>query len=168
MSFDPTSSQSSHITITPFTKKGEESYCRPLATYGLDRSTTHARTLSATRFPANVAKPLHSPNPPENFFNRLIEVPRSRPGTSSSKSNALEAPRDLGEVGVLPIIGWDSESGTSSRKSSPSRQPTAEYVFNRSKVISVPEEKHIYDDGVKQFAPPLPSPRTLRQPPRAF
>lgn len=171
LSFDATASGSSHESTTAFAEKTEEPYCRPLATYGLDRSSTHVHSQSVTRFPANVAKPIFTPSPPENFFNRLIETPRSRPGTSSSSNKTpVESPTHLSVCGVLPTIDWDSESSASnsSRRSSPSRQPTSEYIFNRSKVISVSEERHLYDDGVKQFAPPLPSPGMLKPSPRAF
>ncbi|KAF1850297.1 uncharacterized protein K460DRAFT_270336 [Cucurbitaria berberidis CBS 394.84] len=161
-SFAP--SQSSHASTAPFSEKAEEPYCRPLATHGLLHSQ------SATRFPTNIARTMFTQAPPETFFNRLIEIPRSRPGTPSSNTNASEAPRRLGDVGVIPAIDWDSGSNISgsSRRSSPSRNPTAEYVLNRSKIISVPEEKLLYDAGVRQFAPPLPSPRMPRRPPRAF
>jgi hypothetical protein len=167
--FDATSSRSSHASITPLTEKGTEAYCRPLATYGLDNSSTHRYTLSASRFPSNVAKPVFSPQPPENVFNRLIEVPQSRPATSASATDPLAPPRHLRDVGVLPTLDWDSESSNSgSRRSSPARHPTAEYVFNRQQVISVSEENHLYDDESKRFAPPLPSPRWPKRPPRAF
>jgi hypothetical protein len=171
--FDPTESRSSHASTTPLTEKTSEPYCRPLATHGLIRSSAHGHSNSGTHFPPNIAKPIFTPQPPENVFNRLIPVPQSRPasrpGTSTSATDPLSMPRHLSEVGVLPIIDWDSESNNSggSRKSSPTRQPTAEYVFNRQKVISVPEETHLYDDGHKQFAP-LPSPRWPKRPPRAF
>jgi hypothetical protein len=168
--FDSTSSRASHASITPLTEKGTEPYCRPLATYGLDNSSTHRHTLSATHFPPNVARPVFSPQPPENVFNRLIEVPQSRPPTSGSATDPLQPPRHLRDVGVLPTLSWDSDSSNSSgsRRSSPARHPTAEYVFNRQQVISVPEENHFYDDESKRFAPPLPSPRWPRRPPRAF
>jgi hypothetical protein len=169
-SFDPTCSRSSHTSSTPLTEKVPETYCRPLATYGLDRASNHGHKHSASRFPANVARPVFCPRPPENVFNRLIEVPQSRPTTSNSTKDPLSMPRDLSDVGVLPIIDWETESSASgnSRRSSPSRQPTAEYCFSRQMVISVPEESLLYDDGSKRFAPPLPSPSMPKQPPRAF
>ncbi|KAF1935019.1 hypothetical protein EJ02DRAFT_362415 [Clathrospora elynae] len=171
-SFDPTSSRVSQASTTPFAEKAEEPYCRPLATYGLDRSSARHHPQSITRFPANVAKPVFNLNPPRNVFNRRIEfeVPHSRPSTASSTINQSELPRTLGDFGVLPAVDWDSEIivAGSSRRNSPIRQPTAEYVFNRQKVISVPEERHLYEDGFKRFIPPLPSPRIPKWPPRAF
>lgn len=168
--FDSTSSRSSHASITPLTEKSSEPYCRPLATYGLDRASNHRRTHSSSHFPSNVAKPVFDPQPPENIFNRFVEVPVSRPVTSGSTADPLATPRILKDVGVLPTLDWETESSNSSgsRRSSPTRNPTAEYVFNRQQVISVPEENHIYDDGSKKFAPPLPSPRWPKRPPRAF
>lgn len=168
----PNSSRSSRASITPLAGDMEEAYCRPLATYGLDRASTQSHPSLAGRFPANVAKPIFTKTPPENIFNRLIEVevPLSRPGTSSSNMKAVEKPQIWGDVGVLPTIDWDSDSNASSasKRISAARQPTAEYVFNRQKVISVSDERCLYDDGFKQFAPPLPSPRMPRRPPRAF
>jgi hypothetical protein len=168
--FDPTSSQDSQTSTLPINEKSSEIYCRPLATHGLIRSSTHVHSNSVSRIPINTAKPVFTPGRPENVFNRLIEVPQSRPQTSSSTIDPLSVPKNLGDVGVLPVIDWDSESSNSagSRRNSPARQPTAEYIFNRQKVISVPEEDHLYDEGVKKFAPPLPSPRMPKRPPRAF
>ncbi|KAF2029803.1 hypothetical protein EK21DRAFT_112479 [Setomelanomma holmii] len=167
---DSTSSRSSHASTSPLTEKTTEPYCRPLATYGLDQSSKHCHSHSASRFPPNVTTPIIVPRAPENVFNRLIEVPQSRPTTSTSAKDPLAMPKRLSDVGVLPIIDWELESSASggSRRSSPSRQPTAEYVFNRQKVISVPEENHLYDDGLRKFAPPLPSPLMPARPPRAF
>jgi hypothetical protein len=168
--FDPTTSRSSHASITPLTEKTAEPYCRPLATYGLDRSSNHRHTHSSSHFALNIAKPIFTPQPPENVFNRHIEVPQSRPVTSTSATDPLAAPKQLKDVGVLPALDWDTESSNSggSRRNSPARYPTAEYVFNRQQVISVPEENCLYDDGSKRFCPPLPSPRWPRKPPRAF
>jgi hypothetical protein len=169
--FDPTLSPSSQTSTTHLTEKMAESYCRPLATYGLDGSSNHHRqSHSASHFPSIIARTVFSPQPPENVFNRLIEVPQSRPCTSTSTKDSLAIPKNLNDVGLLPTIDWDTESDISgdSRRSSPTRHPTAEYVFNRQQVISVPEENHLYDDESKRFAPPLPSPRWPKQPPRAF
>jgi hypothetical protein len=171
--FDPTESRNSHASIAPLTEKAAEPYCRPLATYGLDRSSNHRHTHSSSRFAINIAKPIFTPQPPENVFNRHIDVPQSRPATSTSATDPLAAPavpRQLKDVGVLPTLDWETESSNASgsRRSSPARHPTAEYVFNRQQVISVPEENHLYDDESKRFCPPLPSPRWPRKPPRAF
>jgi hypothetical protein len=169
-SFDPRSSRSSHASILPLAEKASEPYCRPLATYGLDCSSSHRHTLSNSRFPSNVAKPIFGSGPPENVFNRHVEVPQSRPATSTSTTDPLAAPKNLRDVGVLPTLEWDTESSNSggSRRSSPARYPTAEYILNRQQVISVPEESHLYDDESKKFAPPLPSPHSPQRPPRAF
>ena len=168
--FYPIPSWASSTSRLPFLEKPEEPYCRPLATHGLDQSSPHLCAEAVPRIPINVAQPVFARAPPENIFNRLIEVPKSRPVTTSSTTNPFEAPKNWGEVGVLPMIDSDSDSNKSiaSSKGSSSRKRTSEYVFQRSKVISVPEERHLYDDGVKQFAPPLPSPRWPRKPPRAF
>jgi hypothetical protein len=163
--FDPGSSQSSRASMMPLAEKLSEPYCRPLATYGLDCSSNHRHTISSSRFPSNIAKPIFGSRPPENVFNRHIEVPQSRPATSTSATDPLAAPRNLRDVGVLPTLEWDTESSKSggSRRSSPARYPTTEYILNRQQVISVPEESHLYDDESKRFAPPLPSPRSSQQ-----
>jgi hypothetical protein len=166
-SSESTSSQSSPSSDTFFSEKAiGVSYCHPLATYGLDRSSNHFR------FPSNVARPIFTPTP-ENIFNRRIEIEEisSRPPTSSSSTTRLTAPKHLGDVGVLPIIDWESDGSTSSKsqtRSSP-RQPTSEYVFKRQQVVSFPDESYLYEDGVKRFTPPLPSPLMHTwPPPRAF
>jgi hypothetical protein len=163
-----TGSRSSHGSITLLAETAE-SHCRPLATHGLIRSSAHGQSNSMTHFPANIAKTIFTPQPTHNVFNRPMDVPYSRPGTSKSATDPLAPPKHLSDVGVLPAINWDTESNQSegSRRSSPTRQPTTEYVFNRQKVISVPDEPHVLDDGHKQYAP-LPSPKFLRKPPRAF
>jgi hypothetical protein len=156
----------SPASMSHLTRKTPEPYCRPLVTWGLDHSSLHRHS----RFPSNTAKPIFTPRPPESFFNRLIEVPQSRPQTSTSETDPLSRPPPrLPHVGVLPIIDWDSDSSTSggSRRSTPVRNPTSEYVFNRQNVISVPEESYLYDDGSKRFAPPI-TPRMFKAPPRAF
>ena len=170
-SFGPMSSHSSQASTTRLTQKTPEPYCRPLVTWGLDHVSIHrhSHSRSASHFPPNTARPVFTPRPPSNVFNRLIDVPipQSRPPTSTSATDPLSMPPTLQHVGVLPFIDWDSESG-SSRRSSPMRQPTSDYVFNRQKVVSVSEENYMYDDGSKKFAPPLPSPRVPKRPPRAF
>jgi hypothetical protein len=166
-SFESTSLQSSPGSETFFSDKAiDVSYCHPLATYGLDRSSNHVR------FPSNVAKPVFTPTP-ENIFNRRIEIEEvpSRPPTSSSTTTRMKAPKHLGDVGILPMIDWDSDSSTSGksqRRSSP-RQPASEYVFKRQQVVSFPDESYLFEDGVKRFTPPLPSPlMNSWPPPRAF
>ncbi|KAL5114516.1 hypothetical protein ACEQ8H_007606 [Pleosporales sp. CAS-2024a] len=170
--FDSTTARSSHASIAPMTeKKAAEPYCRPLATHGLDMMSSHRHNRSTPQFAVNVAKPIFTPEPPENVFNRHIDVPQSRPATSASATDPLAAPKQLKHVGILPTLDyWESGSTTSSgasRRSSPTRNPTPEYIFNRQQVISVPEE-HLYDDESQKFAPPLPSPRWPRKPPTAF
>jgi hypothetical protein len=166
-SSESTSSQSSPASDTSFSERVEEvPYCHPLATYGLDRSSHHVR------FPSNVAKPVFTPTP-ENVFNRRIEIDEAclRPATSASNTTCLTAPKHLSDVGVLPIIDWDSDSSASCKsqaRTSP-RQPTSEYVFKRQQVVSFPDESYLYEDGVKRFTPPLPSPMMHSwPPPRAF
>lgn len=185
-SFDAMSSQSSTL---PF--KEPTDYCRPLVTHGLDRSSAHLNSQHFNRFPTNVATPIHGADPPENVFMRSVEFPNaSRPPTSHESHNfpprsskALpEIPKTLADVGVIPMPDWETDSGSSdgrntdsrnsdreSGSSSPSRRPNSEYVFNRSKVISVPEESHLRDeDGqyYKKYYPPLPSPGMPKRPPR--
>lgn len=161
-SFDPMSSQSSGI---PIKEAMTTDYCRPLATYGLDRSSAHLNSQHFNHFPSNIATPIFDPKPPENVFMRHVEIPKSRPTTSASK-DLPSIPKTLSEVGVLPIIDWDTDSSESGRDS-PSRRPNSEYVFNRSKVISVPEEDQLYDNGQywKKYYPPLPSPKMPKRPP---
>jgi hypothetical protein len=168
--FDQTASRSSHASITLLTKDAAEPYCRPLATYGLDRSSNHRLTRSSAHFAINIAKPIFIPKPPENIFNRHMEVPQSRPVTSTSAKDPLAVPKQLKDVGVLPTLEWetDASSSSGSRRGSPTRNPTTDYVFDRQQVVSVLEEGHLYDDEIKRFMPPLPSPRWPVKPPRAF
>jgi hypothetical protein len=186
--FDPISSQSSTI---PIGQEKQEVYCAPLATYGLDCASTHHMSPQTNRFPLNVATPRASPEPPKDVFMRNVEIP-----TSSSRSASLrrkstvrtvrnsrgipqipEIPKSLAEVGVLPLIDFDSDSNTSDIRSEASsqqsRRPPSDYIFNRSKVISVPEESFLRDQGgegqyYKKYYPPLPSPKVPKKPPRAF
>ncbi|KAF2472368.1 uncharacterized protein BDR25DRAFT_312921 [Lindgomyces ingoldianus] len=148
-------SQRSSTSPTPMR---EESYCAPLATYGLDRSSAHLNSQHFNRFPTNVATPIVGNNPPENIFNRSIEIPRSRPGTSASQIGLPAVPpKTLSQVGVLPIIDWDTDSSDrDSGRSSPSRRPNSDYVFNREKVISVPEAGKLYEEDYWRRYPPPP------------
>lgn len=177
---DFASSRSSHASMSPLTRQRSDSYCRPLATWGLDHISIHRHSHSTLRLHQNVAKAVFTPRPPENVFNRLIEVPQSRPPTSTSATDPLckvqrqqvrraDTMRSIKDMGVIPAIDWDTDSSTSggSRKDNPTRNPTPEYVFNRQKVISVSEESHVYDDESKKFLPPT-TPKVLRKPPRAF
>lgn len=161
-SFDAMSSQSSSL---PF--KETTDYCRPLATYGLDRSSAHLNSHHFNRRPSNVPSRQSNRDPFENVFMAPVEIPPSRPATSNSAAEPPQVPKTLSEVGVLPIIDWETDSsGGDSGRDSPSRRPNSEYVFNRSKVISVPEESHLHEDGQywKKYYPPLPSPGMPKRP----
>lgn len=186
-------------------KKGPPDYCHPLATYGLDRSSAHLHSHHFNPFPLNgtlhVADP-ESP-PPTDIFNSPVSIPAQRPAISHSRqqsssrtlaqhprkhsrshthsrtpSDVPQIPQTLSDVGVLPLIDWsDDESNdpNSGRSSQASRRPNSEYVFNRSKVISVPEESHLregndHHDGeyYNKYYPPLPSPKAPKKPPRNF
>jgi hypothetical protein len=143
--------------------------CHPLATHGLIHTSPNMDTRTFTNNPSCAAPPLPATNPCENIFNRLISVPHCRPGTSSSNLDPLGIPRTLDDVGFLPVPDWDYEAeNVESQRNEISARPVSEYVFNRQKVISVSDERCIYDDLCKKFMPPLPSPQMSQQPPRAF
>ncbi|KAF2439639.1 hypothetical protein P171DRAFT_436271 [Karstenula rhodostoma CBS 690.94] len=186
--FDSMSSQSSSM---PIKQEKKEEYCAPLATYGLDRASTHLISPQSNRFPLNIATPRASPEPPKDVFMRSVEIPTSasrsaslrRKSTVRTVRNSIgipeipEIPKSLAEVGVLPLIDFDADSNTSDRRSKTSsqqsRRPPSDYVFSRSKVISVPDESFLRDQReegqyYKKYYPPLPSPKTPRKPPRAF
>lgn len=186
--FDSMSSQSSSV---PIKQEKEEEYCAPLATYGLDRASTHLISPQSNRFPLNIATPRASPEPPKDVFMRSVEIPTSASRSASLRRKSTvrtarnsrgipeipEIPKSLSEVGVLPLIDFDSDSSTSDIRaeasSQKSRRPPSDYVFNRSKVISVPEESFLRDQReegqyYKTYYPPIPSPKTPRKPPRAF
>jgi hypothetical protein len=145
-------------------------YCRPLATHGLVRSSASCDSYNFPRIPSNIALPLSTPQPPVNVFNRLIR------SSSSLDLDPLGTPRDLEELGCLPPPDWDDEGveeveeDAESGRVSPERRPTSEYIFQRSKVISVPEERNMFEIGREWngFVPPLPTPKVLQNPPRAF
>ncbi|KAF2635635.1 hypothetical protein P280DRAFT_553688 [Massarina eburnea CBS 473.64] len=199
--YDPMSSQSSGVPMREKNDKKEASeYCRPLATYGLDRLSAHLNSQHFNRSPLVVSDP-ESP-PPQDVFMAPVQIPSySRPTTphswapsqtrnaaSHSRSNsrkasksrvhprrpsdAPEIPQTLSDVGVLPLIDWDTDSSDrGSGQSNVSRRPNSEYVFHRSKVISVPEESYLregQEEYYKKYYPPLPSPRTPKKPPRNF
>lgn len=184
--FDSTSSQCSTTPITV-----DESYCKPLATYGLDRSSsnipsnisspivnrppTNISSPMVNRLPTNIATPSKDPNPPANVFNRTVEYPRStsRPPTAHSQKDPLifpavarsksqkslpPIPQRLSEVGVLPIIDWESDSSKdgSSGRGSPERKRDTTYIFNREKVISVPEDNMVMfeQEYWRKYPPP--------------
>ncbi|KAL1610156.1 hypothetical protein SLS60_001821 [Paraconiothyrium brasiliense] len=183
--FDSMSSQSSNM---PIKQEKEEEYCAPLATYGLDRASTHLISPQLNRFPVNVATPRDSPEPPKDVFMRTVEIPTSASRSASLRRKSTvrtirnsrgipqipEIPKSLSEVGVLPMPDWDTDSSVSDRTDSQqSRRPPSDYIFKRSKVISVPEESYLRDQGgegqyYKKYYPPLPSPKVPKKPPRAF
>lgn len=155
--FDATSSQSSTL---PITEKGdaESDYCRPLATYGLDRSSAHLHSQHFNRFPTNVAQSVTGPNQPENVFMRHVPIPSSRPTTAGSQKELPPIPKTLSQVGVLPIIDWDTDSSDrDSGRSSPSRRPKSDYIFKRDQVISVPEANALHEQEYWKKYPPPPS-----------
>ncbi|KAF2192857.1 hypothetical protein K469DRAFT_729949 [Zopfia rhizophila CBS 207.26] len=149
--FDSTRSSSSTMPMK------NSHYVAPLATYGLDRSSAHLHSQHFNRFPTNVATPVDGPNAPENVFNRSVEIPRSRPITSASQKELPPLPpKSLSQVGVLPVVDWDTDSDRDSARSSPSRNRTSDYIFSREKVISVPEAKKLYEEGYWRRYPPPP------------
>lgn len=143
-------------------ESAESPYCRPLATHGLVRSSPSCDSYNFPRIPSNVALPLSTPGPPVNVFNRLIK------SSSSLDLDPLGTPRNIDDLGCLPTPDWEDKD--ESGRVSPERRPTSEYVFNRSKVISVPEDRNMFD--IEQewsgFVPPLPTPNIVKNPPRAF
>lgn len=76
----------------------------------------------------------------------------------------------------MPAPDWEDEGvnkpeeDTPPRRVSPERRPTSEYIFQRSKVISMPEDRNMFeiDREWNGFVPPLPTPKLLENPPRAF
>lgn len=143
-------------------------YCRPLATHGLVRSSASYDSYSFPRFPSNIALRLSTPEPPVNVFNRLVR------SSSSLDLDPLGRPRNLEELGCLPAPDWEDEEvgemqeNAQSGSNIPDRRPTSEYIFQRSKVISVPEERNMYEIGREWtgFVPPLPTPKVFDNPPR--
>ncbi|KAF2679779.1 hypothetical protein K458DRAFT_393619 [Lentithecium fluviatile CBS 122367] len=116
--FDAMSSQSSTLPMT------EEEYCRPLATYGLDRSSAHLNSQHFNRFPVNVATPLKTPEPPENLFMSPVPIPPSRPTTvysTPSRGNSLS--RSLSRTLSRSHSKKSAKSRPTSTYSSPSRPP---------------------------------------------
>ncbi|KAJ4983670.1 hypothetical protein SVAN01_10828 [Stagonosporopsis vannaccii] len=160
-SHKPQPSIDSDTTLEPV----ESLYCRPLATHGLVRSSTSCDSYNFPRLPSNIALPLSTLEPPVNVFNRLIR------SSSSLELDPLGAPRNVDELGCLPAPDWnDEDEDEDSGRASPERRPTSDYVFQRSKVISVPEDRNMFEVGKEWngFVPPLPTPRMLKNPPRAF
>lgn len=142
----------------------ESPYCHPLATHGLVRSSPSCDSYNFPRLPSNIALPLSTLEPPSNVFNRLIR------SSSSLDLDPLGAPRNVDDLGCLPAPDWEDEEDEESGRSSPDRRPTSDYVFQRSNVISVPDDRNMFEVGREWhgFVPPLPTPRLLANPPRAF
>ncbi|KAF2117251.1 hypothetical protein BDV96DRAFT_22157 [Lophiotrema nucula] len=160
-------SMSSRSSTVPMKEEKDDEYCHPLATYGLDRSSAHLNSQHFNRLPSNVAKPIFTMEEPQTFFNRSIDIPRSQPATSASQKELPPPPKTLSQVGVLPIIDWETESSDQdSPRSSPARKRDSEYVFNREKVISVPVGGKLYEESeyLRKYPPPPPSPRWPRTP----
>ncbi|KAF2795416.1 hypothetical protein K505DRAFT_239928 [Melanomma pulvis-pyrius CBS 109.77] len=158
--FDSISSQSSS---RPMKNATDLEYCRPLATWGLDRSSAHLHSQHFNRFPSHIAAPITGPAPPENVFNRSVHIESLRPGNSSKELPPI--PKTLSQVGVLPLVDWDTDgSDRDSAGSSASRRPASDYVFNREKVISVPENHELYrEDYWRKYPPPPMSPKYPRE-----
>jgi hypothetical protein len=160
--FDPTGSASSQSSTKPLNEKEEPpSYLHPLATYGLDRSSAHVNSQHFTRFPSNAPTPIEGPSPPENVFMRSIAIPEddTRPPTSCSEKRFPfpSYPKSLAQVGVLPVADWDTEgSDGSSERSNRSRNPDSQYVFDRAKVISVPEANAFFAEEAWRKYPSPP------------
>ncbi|KAF1925078.1 uncharacterized protein M421DRAFT_264518 [Didymella exigua CBS 183.55] len=145
---------------------GMPPYCHPIDTHSLVRASASCDSYNFPRIPSNIALPLSTPEPPINVFNRLIR------SSSSLDLDPLGTPRNLEELGCLPAPDWEDEEVERDAKServSPERRPTSEYIFQRSKVISVLEERSLFEIGREWngFVPPLPTPRILKDPPRA-
>ncbi|KAF2260658.1 hypothetical protein CC78DRAFT_584562 [Lojkania enalia] len=152
--FNSMSSQASSLPI-------KEDYCRPLETHGLDRSSSRLN-FQHIRIPSNVATPITDPNPPENFFNRIVEIPRSRPQTAGSQKDLPPIPKTLSQVGILPVPEFDIESSDGDSARSSPRKRDSGYVFKREKVMSVTRASKFCEEQEEQYwrkYPPPPSPR---------
>lgn len=156
----------SHTALEPVISP----YCRSLLTHGLVRSSPSCDSYSIPRMPSATEPTQPTLYAPENVFNRLVGVSAARPGSSSLDLDPLGIPRAVFDLGCLPLPSPDWDGDVESGRASPERRPTSEYVFHRSKVISVPEDGSLLEagEGWKRFLPPLPSPQMLRRPPRAF
>lgn len=135
-------------------------------------STTAATSpaLSATTSRPHIQLPPPSHTNTEMVFNRVVPIPSS---TSSSRSpNPLPSisnstgpaqpppPKSLSQVGVLPVVDWDTDSERNSEGSPTSthnrpRDRDSEYVFRREQVVSIPEEDGRWERGsMAAFRPP--------------
>lgn len=104
-------------------------YCRPLATYGLDRSSAHLHSQHFNRFPStNEARPTSrggdANNSIEHVFMRPVSIPNiyARPITICDANGfpigLEEGPKNLSRLGVLPVPDWDTGSESESERSS--------------------------------------------------
>ena len=189
--FDPTRSTSSEAEM-----KADATYVAPLATYGLDGSSSrldspspcasatspyspyspYSSHPSATSPTAPLfASPLPAHLPHENIFSRTAQAPCTAPPdahdpfspaspSSACRKSAHHRPKSLSQCGVLPVVDWDSCSGSSAHShsvsgdghhtktergqcSSRNALEKEEVVFNREKVVSITHEKDLYFKG---------------------
>jgi hypothetical protein len=114
---------------------------------------------------SNITAPLSPLKPPQNVFNRLV-----RSSSSLELDPVGSSARNVDELGCLPAPDWEEAEDGNDEGESDERRPTSEYVFERSKVVSMPEERTMFEIGKEWtgFVPPLPTPKILANPPRAF
>jgi hypothetical protein len=77
--------------------------------------------------------------------------------------SAIALPLCVGDIEYAYSRDWGSD-----RSAASTQRPTSEYVFQRSRLISIPEESHLNEDSSgywKKIYPPLPSPKLPRMPP---
>lgn len=151
--FDATASSSS----TKPMKESRNDHCRPLATHGLIRSSTHLNSQPFSNFSSDLESPMEKPREPESVFMRHIDIRDPSPRNFySAQPPPPPAPKDISQVGVIPAPDWDTESSDrSSAQSDRSRRRGSDYIFNRQKVISVPENNAMYEqDSWRRYPPP--------------
>ncbi|KZM24132.1 hypothetical protein ST47_g4713 [Ascochyta rabiei] len=157
--FGSLSSHSSHPSTDPSAafEPVTSPYCRPLATHGLVRSPPSCDAYFSPLVFAST-----TPAAPNNVFNRLVGASDAPSTSPFIDQDPLGIPNNAHQLGYLPSTpDWeeDEESGTTR----PQRRPSSDYVFYRSKVISVAEGGLLGagEEG-RRFVPPLPSPRMGR------
>jgi hypothetical protein len=151
--FDATASSSS---TRPMNESKME-HCRPLATHGLLRSSTQLDFQTPSNIASDSESPMEEPKVPENVFMRHIEISEQNPQTYLSARPLGPAPKSLNQVGIIPSADWDTESSDRcpSSRSDRSRRRNSDYIFNRQKVISVPENNAMYEqDQWRRYPPP--------------
>ena len=160
-SVDSKASRDLHMTFGPL----EAPYCHPLATHGLTRSSPSCDSYNFPRMTSNLTAPLSPLKPPQNVFNRLV-----RSSSSLELDPVGSSARNVDELGCLPAPDWEEVEDGDDEGEADERRPTSEYVFERSKVVSMPEERTMFEIGKEWtgFVPPLPTPKILANPPRAF